>query len=169
MSQPIFYFNKLNLWDKITITLYIFLTIGLGYYFVYTSNYEAKRDILSIYALGTQIFFYFFNYKSLRNLNVYFFWITVGLLHLFLYYQLREIPMLQNMRGHSATGLRNTIILLFHFQVLRFISAKTQGQELVCPSRGSRTDLFDERRVTFIDFGLFAIYFLATVVLLVKD
>ena len=77
--------------------------------------------------------------------------------------------MLQNVRGHSATGLRNTILLLLLFQVLRFISVSTQGQELVCPSKGSRTDLFDERKVTFIDFFLFVVYIGTSIILLIND
>lgn len=77
--------------------------------------------------------------------------------------------MLQNAQGHSATGFRNTILLLLLFQVLRFISAKTQGQELVCPSKGSRTDIFDERKATFIDFVLFVIYIGTFIILLFND
>lgn len=169
MPQPIFYFDQLKPWDKITIALYIFLTAALWYYFNITSSHQTQRDILLGYTLGTQLFLYFFNYKSLRNLTVYSFWIAVGFLHLFFYFQLRENTMLQNVRGHSATGLRNTIILLLLFQVLRFISARTQGQELVCPSKGSRTDLFDDRKITFIDFILFVVYIGTAMLLLIND
>jgi len=169
MPQPIFYFDKLKTWDKVTIVLYLFLSIGLWYYFDNAISSKTQRDILFGYAFGTQFFLYFLNYKSLRNLTVYFLWVLIGILHLFIYFQFKDNPLLQNVRGHSATGLRNTIILLLLFQVLRFVSAKTQGLELVCPSKGSKTDLFDERQVTFIDFVLFVIYIGTTIILVVND
>ncbi len=169
MPQPIFYFDKLKTWDKVTIVLYLLLSIGLWYYFYNTASNKTQRNILLGYAFGTQLFFYFFNYKSLRNLSVYFFWVVVGIIHLFIYFQLKDNQTLLNVRGHSATGLRNTIILLLVFQVLRFISARTQGQELVSPSKGSTTDLFDDRRITFIDFILFFIYIGSTILLLFND
>lgn len=85
---------------------------------------------------------------------------------MFLYYHLMDIGMFDNVSGYLVTGLRNTIILLLLYQVLRFISAKTQGIELVCPSRGSEKDLFDNRQVTGIDFILFFIYYITTFILL---
>lgn len=169
MPQPIFYFDKLKTWDKVTIVLYILLSLGLWFYFDNATNTKTQRDILFGYAFGTQFFFYFFNYKSLRNLTVYVFWVVVGIIHLYFYFQLKDNQALLNVRGHSATGLRNTLVLLLLFQVLRFISAKTQGQELVCPSKGSRTDLFDDRRITVIDFVLFVVYIGSTLLLLFND
>jgi hypothetical protein len=60
---------------------------------------------------------------------------------------------------NAGIGLRNTIILLLLFQVLRFLSLKVQQRELVAPSRGSWIDSFDERIVTVVDFALFFAYF----------
>ncbi len=169
MRQPIFYFDKLKTWDKVTIVLYVLLSAGLWSYFNSTTNTKTQQDILFGYAFGTQFFFYSFNYKSLRNLTVYTFWVTIGIIHLYFYYQLKDNQALLNARGHSATGLRNTLVLLLLFQVLRFISARTQGQELVCPTKGSWTDLFDDRRITLIDFILFVIYIGSTLILLFND
>ena len=169
MPQPIFYFDKLKTWDKVTIVLYLILSAGLWYYFHNATNTKIQRDILFGYALGTQFFFYFFNYRSLRNLTVYFFWVAIGIIHLYLYFQLKDNHALLNVRGHSAIGLRNTLVLLLLFQVLRFISARTQGQELVFPSKGSSSDLFDERRTTIIDVILFLVYLGSTIILVVID
>ena len=169
MTQPIFYFDKLKTWDKVTIVLYLFLSLGLWYYFDNATSIQAQRDIIFFYGLGTQFFLYLFNYKSLRNLTVYVFWVLIGLLHLFLYFQLKDNPVLQNVRGNSATVLRNTIILLLLFQVLRFVSAKTQGVELVCPSKGFKDDMFNDRPLTFIDCVLFIIYIGATIILLTRN
>lgn len=158
MERPIFRFKKLNTWDKVTMGLYVLISIILWYYFDNATSNKTRRDILFGYAFGTQFFLYGLNYKSLRNLIVYSFWIVIGLIHLFIYFQLKDVAMLQNVGGHAATGLRNTIILLLFFQVLRFISIKTQENELVCPSKYSRTDIFDDREVTVIDFILFFVY-----------
>ena len=160
MPQPIFYFDKLSLWDKISIPFYTFLSIGLWYYFIQLDNDNSKRNVLLCYSLGTQFMLYFVNYKSLRNLTVYFIWVIFAFVHLYFYFQFKDNLNLFYVRGQSsATGLRNTIFLLLLFLVLRFISARTQGQELVCPTKGGHTDLFDGRKATYIDIILFFIYF----------
>jgi hypothetical protein len=164
MPQPIFYFDKLNLWDRISLPFYILLSIVLLYYFIHLEDYNSKKDALLCYSLGTQLMLYFINYKSLRNLTVYFIWILFAIAHLYFYFQLKDNHDLFYVRGQSsATGLRNTIFLLLLFQVLRFISVKAQGQELVCPSKGGNTDLFDGRKATYIDIILFFVYFGCTV------
>jgi hypothetical protein len=159
MTQPIFYFAKLKAFDKWTIGLYLILTFGLSYYFLSTGNIKNKRDIVFGYALITQLGIYGLCYKSLRNLTVFSVWFVIGLFHLYIYYYFRDDSSLDMLRGHSTSRLRNTIPLLFIFQVLRVISLKIQHQELVSPSRGFTTDLFDERKVNWLDFILFFIYY----------
>lgn len=167
MEKPIFYFDKTTKWDKITILLYILLSIGLTVYYMNNSlDNKLQRGILFGYAIGTHFFLYMFNYKSLRNLKVYFIWFAFGLIHLFIYFKLKDIDYLKYINGHAAIGLRNTVPLLIIFQILRFICAKTIGVELVAVSRGSATDLFEERKVTMIDFMAFAIYITSLIILL---
>lgn len=169
MKQSIFKFKKLNTWDKVTMALYVLISIILWYYFENGTSNKTRGDILFGYSFGTQFFLYGLNYKSLRNLLVYIFWIVIGLIHLFFYFQLKDVAMFQRPGGHIAIGLRNTIIMLSFFQVLRFISLKIQGQELVCPSKYSRTDTFDDREVTQVDFFLFFIYVGMLIILLFND
>ena len=66
--------------------------------------------------------------------------------------------------GQAAHGLQFTWLLLILFQILRFISAKAQNQELVAPSK-TTTDLWDDRRITFVDGALFAVYMVVMIVL----
>lgn len=169
MKRSIFHFKKINTWDKVTMILYVLISIILWCYFENVTSNKTKGDVLFWYSFGTQFFLYALNYKSLRNLLVYIFWILIGLIHLFIYFQLKDVAMFQMPGGHVATGLRNTIILLLFFQVLRFISLKIQGQELVCPSKYSRTDTFDDREVTQFDFFLFIVYIGATFILLFSN
>lgn len=161
MPQPIFYFDKLTAWDKVTIVLYLLVSLGVLFYFDSSPSVGARHKVLFFYAFGTQIFLYVLNYKSLRNLTVYLFWMGIGMIHLFVYFLLNYDHPYHSFKGDPTISLRNTYILLLLFQVLRFISAKTQGLELVCPTKASRTDFFDERKVTFIDYLLSLLYFCA--------
>ncbi len=89
---------------------------------------------------------------------VYLIWAIFGLLHFVGYLFLKDDPALEMVHRHSAVGLRNTLILLFIFQLLRLISVNFQHQEFVAVAR-SKTDTFDERRITIVDFLIFIIYF----------
>ena len=151
MQKPIFYFEKLNTWDKVTIILYTILSLFLWFYFN-NSEINTQQKILYTYTGWTQFLLYFFNYKSLRNLSVYFIWILFALIHLFIYYELNNIESLKMVNSHAASGFKNTLILLLVFQILRFISAKTQHKELICPGIGNSSDIFDDRKGTIIDW-----------------
>lgn len=158
MNQPIYYFAGLKAFDKWSIGLYLLLTLILVYFFETTHDNGLRNSIVFGYAFLTQFGLYVFCYRSLRNLTVFLIWLFIGLFHLYLYFILKGDQTLQLFRGHSATPLKNTVWLLILFQVLRFLSAKLQGQELVAPSKGGTTDLFDERRVNWLDFTFFFIY-----------
>lgn len=165
MKNPVFYSIKLSLWDKLTVVLYMVLTMILLFYFGHSSA-KTQRSIVFAYGFGTQLFLYILNYKSLRNLKVYLFWIIVGCFHLYVHLMLKNNPLLRSINGHAATGLRNTLFLLVLFQFLRIISLKIQCKELVSPGNASTTDLFDERLITLLDFGLFAVYMTTAIILL---
>jgi len=152
MNKRIFYFDKPSKWDLITLFIYLGLTV-----FIFFSDISAKKDLVFAYSFGTHLFIYFFNYKSLRKLNIWLIWFLISLVHLYLYRAFVNAPELQMFRGPAAHGLQFTWLLLILFQLLRFTSAKIQNQELVAPSR-SRTDIWDNRRINFVDSILFVIY-----------
>ena len=152
MTDSIYHFDRLNPFDKWTLGLYTLLTFGLSFYLVKELNADNKADAIFMYALGTHLTLYMFCYKSLRNLTVFAIWILFGLLHLLAYFKLKDDIALQMFKGHSTTPLRNTIPLLIFYQILRLVSLKTRGQELVVPNRISRTDMFNERHPTSTDF-----------------
>ena len=164
MKRLLIYFKELSTWDKVIIGLYLIISIWLYFLYANLESVEKKKDILFWYPYGTQLFLYFVNYRSLRNSSVYAIWFIISLIHYYFYLNLNSDPLLEGVKAHAATGLRNTVILLSLFQVLRIISLKIQGVELVCPSK-SRTDLFEERDVTIIDFILFVIYIFFLVML----
>jgi hypothetical protein len=163
MPKLIFYFEKLRAWDKITIALYLVVTVITIVYY-WNAGSSARKETLWMYPFLTQLFLYIFNYKSLRNLTVYCLWIVIAIGHFGMYLYLLDYIEQRHLTGYAVTGLRNTLLLLLLFQVLRFISAKTQGQELVCPDK-SGIDMYDHRKVTAIDCILFVVYLLAAIFL----
>ncbi|QEK51096.1 hypothetical protein FYC62_04960 [Pedobacter aquae] len=70
--------------------------------------------------------------------------------------------------SNAALGLRNVFILLIVFQVLRFVNIKIQKQEFVAPSRGSNVDVFDNRKINYIDYISFLVYLATYLILTIK-
>lgn len=161
MEKPIFYFEKFNTWDVISIISYLLISI-----IVYFQCTLSDFGIVHMYAFITQFFLITFNYKSLRNLSVYYVWLVIGGIHLFVYFKLIDLPDLVGTHDHSAKDLKNTLIILGYYQVIRFISARTQGQEWVCPGGSFRYDFFDNRKITIIDKVLTGSYFALFFILL---
>jgi hypothetical protein len=141
------------------------LSLGLSYYLLTELNVDKKADVIFIYGLGTHLILYTFLYKSLRNLTVFFIWLLFGLLHLLAYFELKDNTALQMFNGHSTTPLRNTIPLLVLYQMLRLVSLKIRGQELVVPNKISRTDMFDERQPTWVDFVYLIIFWTVSILI----
>ncbi len=167
MTESIFRFDKLKPFDKWTIALYLILTLGLVYYFNSTENIASKRNVIFMYPFITQLALYGLNYKSLRNLTVFFAWVAIGLLHLYFYFSLKDDKTLQMFRGHSTASLKNTISLLCLHQAFRLVSIKIQGKELVSPSKGfnNATDIYDNRNITTTDYVLFFTYIGCAIIL----
>lgn len=139
--------------------LQLLLTVGLCCYFGLIPG-SGGAGLLTVLTLSTQISLYIFGYRSLRNLNAYFLWMAVAVGHLIAYFCLRHVY--TPMAVHPTLGLRDTIVLLLLFQVLRLASLVIQHKEPVSPSRVGYTDMYDGRRVTALDVILFMIYLLAT-------
>lgn len=144
---------------------YIILSVEF-LFFLRLAKSETQNNYLAIYAVGGQFLLYGLLYKSLRNFKVYLFWLIISFSHLCLYFLLKENASVINFHNNNVIGLRNTIILIILFQILRFISLKVQNQELVCITR-SKTDVYDNRKITRTDSILYAIYVVATLGLLI--
>jgi len=154
-NGPFFYFKPLGQWDKIFIYSYlifsvVFLIVNLS------DDNSAKTSILTIYVILMQLNIYLLGYKSLRNLTSYLVWLSFGIFHLLLYFQLKNDHSYSSFIGSYAYFLPNSIILLILFQILRFISIKINNVEFVAPARGGA--LFDNVKVSFLDYVLLLIY-----------
>lgn len=143
---------------------YVLLSIEFCLFLTHAKS-ETQNHSLYFYAFFTQLFLYGFFYKAMRNLKIYIFCLAIGMLHFCLYYLLKENASLISFHNNTIITLRNTVILLIIFQLLRFISLQTQKQELACPSSKNKT-VFHERYNTRIDTILLLIYLAATILLM---
>lgn len=151
--------------ETLSLLIYALLSAILLYVFL-ESGIPVRRNLLIGYALGSQFLFYFLGYASLRKASVFGIAIGIALVHLYGWYHWHIDPSLLTRRGHAATGLRNTLPLLILFLVLRWISRKWQGQDLVAPSRGTSTDIIEGRPLTVVDYLFAVLYFVAMIVLM---
>lgn len=154
-NQPFFRAYPLTIWNILTIIGYILLSTGLLYYYVYEP--DPARDYLFIYIFGTQMFLTI-QYRAVRNLYMYLFWLVVGVGHATAAYIIKNVALFQFPAGHLSVPMANTFILVLVMQVIRYISLQLQGEEFVAPNR-SGNDLFDERKPTWVDFLCTGIYF----------
>jgi hypothetical protein len=160
IDKPFIHSEELTLFDKWSIGIYLLMTILVA------TSYDlidvgSAHIIILIYAWILQLCTYFFLYRSLRNFRCYLIWFGFSMVHLAMYFLMRNDQRLQSVQHSPVALLRNTFVLLLFFQVLRYISLKTQHMELVMISKTSNTDDLDHRNIMRIDRALFLAYFAA--------
>lgn len=158
MEKRIFEFSRLQLWDYITIGLYLVLTIYIHLTFTKDTFPSYANLLIFGYIFGTMMFNYLFNYKSLRNMTVFSIWILFGLYHFWLFKHLENVKEMYYDSRHIAYGLKYSIVVLVIQQIFRFSYIKLTNMELVAPVKGGGTDIFDNRYPNILDFAFFALY-----------
>jgi len=166
MIKNLFNLKKVKIWVIGVMIFYILLSYELCYFLRFAKS-ETQSHYLYFYAVFSQLFIYAFLYKALRDIKVYIFIFIIGVLHLYLFFILKENASLIGLKNNIVISLRNTIILLIIFKVLQFVSLKTQNQELVSIGRNNK-DVYGTRYVTKVDYILEIIYITATFILLIK-
>jgi hypothetical protein len=160
LDKPFIYYKELTTANKWWIGIYLLFTIvvaagynriGVGY----------AHMMVIAYAITLQFFSYFFLYGALRNFRFYLIWFGFSMIHLGMYFVMKDDQRLNSVQGNPAELLRNTFVLLLVFQLLRFFSLKTQHKEFVAPNKSGIEDRVDHRKVTPIDTVLFFTYFAA--------
>lgn len=152
LKKPLFYFEPLSTWDLITVWGYGVVTVIFIIYNFWDLG-SNKVGSLIFYVLPPQTFNYLLNYTSLRNLKSFLIWCGFGLIHIGLFFLLKNDPVYDRARNL----LLNTILLLFLYQLLRIANRKSRNRELAMPSKDFK-DLFDNGDVMFWDFIFFLIY-----------
>jgi hypothetical protein len=156
-NKTFFHSEELTLFDKWSISIYLIMTIVVAIYYD-RIDVGYAHFLIILYAGGLQMFIYLILYISLRNFRCYLIWFGFSMIHLAMYFVMKDDKRLLSLQGSPVALLRNTFVLLLFFQVLRYISLKTQHIELVSPSKASYQDFFNTRKVTLIDKALFVAY-----------
>lgn len=139
--------EKISYWNFIAIGICLCFSI----YFLIIEPVEFKtRKPIVIYSFALYFFTLFFNYKPLRNLNLWIIWIALSIIQIGIYYK----HGLNNVDWPAINGLRNFWIYLVIFQILRWLSIKLQTKEFITLSK-MQTDLYDDRVFKFWDYVLF--------------
>nr|WP_299383094.1 hypothetical protein [Allomuricauda sp.] len=127
----------------------ICLLFSIYFFTIKPVEFDTRKQIV-FYSFGLYFFTLFFNYRALRNLNIWFIWAGLALIQVILYYR----HGLNKMDWPAVHGLRNFWIFLVAFQILRWFSLKFQKKEFVALARNKR-DMLDERKLTRLDVILF--------------
>lgn len=159
-EKPFIYSEELTLFDKWSIGIYLLMTIlvVISYNRI---DVETFQMVIIIYAGILQLCTYFVLCGYLRNFRCYMIWFGFSMIHLAMYFVMKGDQRLQMVNGNPAALLRNTFILLLLFQLLRYVSLKTQHKELVMINKSSDIDDFDHRNITIVDKILFLAYIAA--------
>lgn len=131
-----------------------FISIGIclclsAYFLVIRPVEFDTRKTIVFYSFALYFFTLGFNYRALRNLNVWLLWLGISIVQLGIYYK----HGLDNTDWPAINGLRNFWAFLIIFQIFRWTSLKIQKKEFVSVSR-SKTDILDNREFTFWDWIL---------------
>ena len=165
MNEPNNNIANRRFWEIVILIAYIFLSVEF-IYFLRFAGIKSQENYLSAYAIITQFLVYTIAYRTLRNIKMYIYILLIGGLHLLIYFILLKNAQLIGLYNSNIPALRNTLISILIFQFLRFISLKTQHQELVCITRNKK-DIFEERETTVMDSVLFLIYLSSICILLI--
>ena len=73
MNTKFQFFSKkeINLWDKVTLALYIIITLIISFWSLMPTEIIIAKNVIFGYAFCTPIFIYLFQYKSLRNIYLF--------------------------------------------------------------------------------------------------
>jgi hypothetical protein len=154
--MPFFYNQPLTRVDKFTLFIYTILTLALIGFYLF--NKDDSGVWLMGYAVLTQLFSFFFLYVALRNAAFFLVVYGFGLIHLIMYFLMVDHFAIQTVNFSYLATLRNTIVLLTFFQVLRWLSIKIQNREFVVPTKGGDTDLIENKKTSFADYVFLFIY-----------
>ena len=146
MLNKLFNKEKLNKKNILIIVIYFIFSFFLYVYFEVTKNPDIY--ILMSYTFLTHFWLIGFDYRALRKLNYYCFWLLIGIIHFIIYIKIKDNSAYDFVNGHASDGFKVTLILLLFFQIIRLISFEVQGMDYVSPSKSGKMDMFNEREYT---------------------
>lgn len=163
--KPILYNNNFFIFKtpssfEIIISIIYFLIILTVIFLGFFNKTNLAIDFIGFYSFGLPLFMYLFCYKALRNFYIYLLWFIFSIINLIIYFYFKEIPELYSPINNYfiPLGLKYFWVFLIFFQVLRFISLTFRNKEFVAPSKYSRYDIFDKRKIESLDYIFFTIF-----------
>lgn len=163
MLEKLFIKEKLNFKNLLFISIYSIVSFFIYVYFDVTKN--PQNNILFCYTFFTHFYLITFDYRALRKLKYFSFWMIIALIHFVIYLNIRNNDSFAFVNGHAANGLRTTLFLLISFQIIRFFSFEIQEMDYVMPSKYGKMDMFNERKFTSWDV-FFSMFLLALIIFL---
>ncbi len=146
MLEKLFKKEKLNYRNIIFLAIYTIVSFFIYVYFEVTKN--PQNNILTFYTFFTHFSLIIFDYRALRKLNYFCFWMIIAVIHFVIYLNIIDNNSYTFVNGHAANGFKTTLILLVSFQIVRLFSFEVQGMDYVMPSKSGKMDIFDEREFT---------------------
>jgi hypothetical protein len=158
-TKPFFCYEKLPLIEKTPIFLYAVFTSALIVIYNVCDSEFIVGSIIA-YIVVSQLLTYLFLYTVLRNLAMYLPFLLISVLHLIIYLGFIKIHQVSDKHFNVPLSLLSTVLMLLLFQLLRFFSLKIQKREFlsIAKSGSDGLDLIENKKVSVIDFMIFAIY-----------
>ena len=159
LKNKFFNFQKINNWDIKSIFLYVLFSVFV-YMLCVNNTINNIRAIIAFYGLLTHLLMSTILYISLRKLYVFLIWILISIIHFIFYFlTIDNIELIDlKLNIHSSVFLKNTIVFLFLFQLIRFFSLILQKKEFVFAHKHSKFDLLNERETSYYDIFLQLVY-----------
>lgn len=146
MLEKLFNKEKFSIKNLLFMAIYIIVSFFIYVYFEVTKN--PQKSILIFYTFLTHFYLIAFDYRAIRKIKYFCFWLLVGIVHFVIYLKINENTTYAFVNGTAANGFRTTLLLLLFFQFVRLLSFEVQGVDYVLPQRHSRMDMFEEREYT---------------------
>lgn len=151
--------DSLSTWDMFSIIIYSLISVFV--YYIGQNNLVEWSKAVSFYSFGTPLFLYLFNYRSLRNLYVYIFWVLISFVHIYMYFKFSAGSTWTTPIGTNWFDyLQYNWVFLLYFQFARFIHLKFNKKELVGPTYGGSYDTIDGRKIDNLDYLFFLLFLL---------
>ncbi len=157
MQQQFLDTGKPKKTDLDLVIAYVILSVVLFALTVFNPTYQFNRNIVAGYSIVTDLSIYSIFYRGLRNRSLFLIWTVIGISHLIYFFVMRYEYSLHYTRGFAGSPLLFSLLLIYLFEILRFLSRRIVKLELETIFFGG-VSLFKERKLMWFDWVSCIIY-----------